>query len=121
MRYINLDNYVEIYSETNSLVLINLDLLVNRLKMDSPEYFVDPNTKNVFSLGRIHSAIKFTKENLGYNNVFEAPKLGIEGNKLGVIDGRHRIAAAKKIGYTHIYVDIPNKYKEVLFDLTKSN
>ena len=119
MKYISLNKYREINSETSSLVLVNLDLLVNTLKTDNPEYFVDHNTKNKFSLPRINSVITFTENNLAYDNIFEAPILSFDNNKLGVIDGRHRISGAKKIGYTHIYVEVPNKYKSMLLDLTK--
>ena len=118
MKYIGLEQYKLSGSRNNSLVLVDIDLLISKLKVDTPEYFVGENTNNPYSICRITNAMNYVKKNLGTSGCLEASLISAEDGRLGVIDGRHRIIAAKKIGYTHIYVDIPNKYKKVLYGIT---
>lgn len=97
------------YPEVNKLILVNVDSLVDRLSKDTPEFFVSPNTKSVISLTRIQSCIEF----LNKNEVVEPPFVLFEDGVIGVIDGRHRIAAAKKMGYTHLYIEVPRDQKNL--------
>jgi hypothetical protein len=117
MKYLQEDQYVLVDSDNNQLVLVGVDSLITRLKKDSPEYFVNPDTKNDVSVKRIKDAVSFIKRNLHRKGYFEPVLLGLEGDKIGVIDGRHRIIAAKKMGYTHIYVEVPQEYKKIFVDL----
>lgn len=113
MKYLKQDTYLLNDSYSNSLLLVNIDRLLVRLKNDSPEYFVNPDTNNPSSVNRIKNAIGFTKKNLFKKHYFEPPMFGVEMNKIGVIDGRHRIAAAKKMGYTHLYIEVPRDQKNI--------
>ncbi len=113
MKYLQEDQYALVDSDNNQLVLVGVDSLITRLKKDSPEYFVNPDTKNDVSVKRIKDAVSFIKRNLHRKSYFEPVLLGLEGNKIGVIDGRHRLVAAKKMGYTHIYVEVPQETKKI--------
>jgi hypothetical protein len=113
MKYLQSDQYVLGNHVDNELVLVNIDSLLNRLKSDSPEYFVAPDTKNFVSIKRIEEATNFIKNNQHRKNYFEPTLLGFECDKMGVVDGRHRIIAAKKMGYTHVYVEVPQEYKKI--------
>ena len=95
--------------EVNQLILIDLNKLLSRLKIDCPEFFISPETKNVSSLSRIQNCISFLKT----SDYIEPPLLSTENFSIGVIDGRHRIAAAKKMGYTHLYIEVPRDQKEL--------
>lgn len=97
------------YPEVNKLVLVNVDSLIERLSRDTPEFFVSPNTKSVISLNRIESCVEFLKN----NKVVEPPFILLENGCMGVVDGRHRIAAAKKMGYTHLYIEVPRDQKNL--------
>lgn len=97
------------YPEVNKLILVSVDSLVDRLSKDTPEFFVSPNTKSLTSLNRIQSCVEFLKN----NEVVEPPFILFENGFMGVIDGRHRIAAAKKMGYTHLYIEVPRDQKNL--------
>jgi len=117
MKYLEAELYESKECEYTSPVLVNLDKLISRLKSDTPEYHIDIDTKNVYSINRVNDCINHIKKNINKKGSLELPSLGFQSNKIGVIDGRHRIIANKKIGYTHIYVDIPNSYKDILLNL----
>jgi len=117
MKYLDLTKYHQTYSDDTELMLVDINTLMNRLRLDNPEYFIDITTKNSNSISRIDSSINYIQRNSLNEGCFEAPLLGVDSGKIGVIDGRHRIAASKKIGYSHIYVEIPNRYKISLSDL----
>lgn len=95
--------------EVNQLILIDLNKLLNKLKIDCPEFFISPETKNEASLLRIQNCVSFLKN----SDSGEPPLLSTENYLIGVIDGRHRIAAAKKMGYTHLYIEVPRDQKEL--------
>jgi hypothetical protein len=117
MKYLREDQYVLGDSINNELVLVDINLLLTRLKVDSPEYFIGVDTKNEGSVKRVKDAISFIKRNEYRKNYFEPALLGFDFDKIGVVDGRHRIVAAKKMGYTHIYVEVPQEYKKIFVDL----
>lgn len=117
MKYLDLTKYHQPYSDDTELMLVDINALMNRLRLDNPEYFIDITTKNSNSISRIDSSINYIQRNSLNEGCFEAPLLSVENGKIGVIDGRHRIAASKKIGYSHIYVEIPNQYTINLLDL----
>jgi hypothetical protein len=117
MKYLQEDQYVLIDSKSDELVLVEIDSLLTHLKNDTPEYFIGVDTKNETSLKRIKDAMRFIKRNEYRKNYFEPVLLGVEPDKIGVLDGRHRIIAAKKMGYTHIYVEVPQEYKKIFVDL----
>ncbi len=122
MKYLQEDQYILGGSSENELILVNIDLLLTRLKTDSPEYFVGPDTKSAVSIKRIGEAINFIKKNQYRKNYFEPTLLGFECGKIGVVDGRHRIVASKKMGYTHIYIEVPQEYKNIfVFSLNQVN
>lgn len=97
----------------NELVLVDVDILLARLKSDCPEFFVSPDTKNEISLRRIDSCINYMTE----NKIVTSPLLFSENGLIGVIDGRHRIIAAKKMGYQHICVEVPQDQKKLFLNL----
>lgn len=104
MKYLSAEQYYTNDPNTNQLVLVNIDLLLDRLWSDSPEYFIGADTKNISSINRVKEAIKFIKANKFRLSYFEPALLTSEFNKIGVIDGRHRIIAAKKNGvHSFIY------------------
>ena len=74
MKYMKEHQYVLIDSENNELVLVGIDLLLTRLKIDSPEYFVGPETKNPNSIQRIKNAVSFIKRNEYRQDYFAALK-----------------------------------------------
>jgi len=117
MKYLDLTKYHQPYSDDTKLILVDINALMVRLRLDSPEYFIDITTKNSNSISQIDSSINYIQRNSLNEGCFEAPLLTVENGKIGVIDGRHRIAASKKIGYSHIYVEIPNQYAINLLDL----
>ena len=117
MKYMKEHQYVLIDSENNELVLVGIDLLLTRLKIDSPEYFVGPETKNPNSIQRIKNAVSFIKRNEYRQDYFEPALLNVESGKIGVLDGRHRIVAAKKMGYTHLYIEVPRDLKKLFIGL----
>jgi hypothetical protein len=95
--------------EVNQLISVDLNKLLSKLKSDCPEFFISPETKNAASLSRIQNCISFLKT----SDSVEPPLLSTENSLMGVIDGRHRIAAAKKMGYTHLYIEVPRDQKEL--------
>ena len=111
MKCLHADQYRLTDSNSNELILVKVDLLLARLKVDSPEYFVDPDTENTSSVARIKEVVNFTKRNLYRKDYFEPVLMGSESDKIGVFDGRHRIAGAKKMGYTHLYIEVPRDKK----------
>lgn len=113
MKCLHADRYTLMDSNSNELMLVNVDLLLAKLKTDSPEYFVGPDTKNASSILRIKGVINFTKRNLYRNGYFEPVLMGSECDKIGVLDGRHRIVGAKKMGYTHLYIEVPRDQKNI--------
>lgn len=113
MKYLQADQYRLTDSHSNELILVKVDSLLTKLKIDSPEYFVGADTKNLSSVSRIKEVIKFTKKNLYRKDYFEPVLMGSEFDKMGVLDGRHRIAAAKKMGYTHLYIEVPRDQKNI--------
>ena len=120
MKYLQEDQYVLIEPESNQLILVEIGLLLTCLKNDSPEYFVGLETKNPSSIQRNKEAMDFIKRNEYRKHYFEPTLLGFETNKIGVLDGRHRIVAAKKMGYTHIFVEVPQCYKNLFNSLIQT-
>ncbi len=98
------------HPEVNKLIKVNLNLLLTKLKNDSPEFFVGVETKNQDSINRIDECVKFLKK----SDLLETPFVVFENNLIGVIDGRHRIAATKKMGHHQIFIEVPLD-QELLF------
>ena len=131
MKYIDKNKYKMIYPGKNTMILVNIDKFLNRYKKDDPDFYIDMNTTIPFSIGRIEKAMDYiqkysednrwinpkTNERMDYEVMFEPTLASIYDGKIGVIDGRHRIAAQKKLGYTHTYIEVPKEQKELFNDV----
>lgn len=116
----------------NILVLVNVDKFLDRLKKDSPEFYIGVDTKIPSSQGRIKSSMDYirnyvddpkyinikTGQRMNNNEVmFEPTEASMYNGKLGVTNGRHRMVALKNLGYTHTYIEIPQNQKNLFIDL----
>jgi hypothetical protein len=131
MKYIEKNKYKMIYPGKNIMLLVDIDKFLNRFKQDDPDFYIDVNTTIPFSSGRITKAIDYiskyaednrwinpkTNERMDYEVVFEPTLASIYDGKLGVTDGRHRILAQKKLGYTNTYIEVPKEQKELFNNL----
>jgi hypothetical protein len=54
---------------------------------------------------------------MDYEVMFEPTLASIYDGKIGITDGRHRIIAQKKLGYTHTYIEVPKEQKELFNDV----
>jgi len=120
------------YPQDNALIIVNIDKLLARHKMDEPEYAFSTRETSDYP-GRVERAKKYwvdyaedsrpifpkdgTRKDWG-NMAFEAPYISIWEGKLEFSDGRHRVIAMKELGYKNIIIEIP-KDQIRLFDSFK--
>jgi hypothetical protein len=131
MKYIDKNKYKMVYPGKNIMILVDINKFLNRFKKDDSDFYIDMNTTIPFSIGRIEKAMDYiqkysednrwinpkTNERMDYEVMFEPTLASIYDGKIGVIDGRHRIAAQKKLGYTHTYIEVPKEQKELFNDV----
>lgn len=129
MKYIPKERYVMVRPNSNVLVLVNIDKFLSRLKKDDPYFYIDPETKIKSSQERIKKSMEYvsnyadnpkilhpkTGERWTYDVMLEPTEASITDNKLGVVNGRHRMIALKNLGYTHGFIEVP-KEQESLFN-----
>ena len=113
------------------MILVDINKFLNRFKKDDSDFYIDMNTTIPFSIGRIEKAVDYiqkysednrwinpkTNERMDYEVMFEPTLASINDGKIGIIDGRHRVVAQKKLGYTHTYIEVPKEQKELFNDV----
>jgi hypothetical protein len=131
MKYIDKDKYKMVYPGKNVMILVDINKFLNRFKKDDSDFYIDMNTTIPFSIGRIEKAVDYiqkysednrwinpkTNERMDYEVMFEPTLASINNGKMGIIDGRHRVVAQKKLGYTHTYIEVPKEQKELFNDV----
>lgn len=91
------------------LILVNVDKLLKRLKKDNPDFYVDPNTDLKYHKNKIVKAMEFFKKNVIEGETIEGyhpPFITFSDNKLGVVEGRHRLAAIYNLGFVDTYIEV---------------
>ena len=131
MKYIDKNKYKMVYPGKNVMLLVDINKFLNRFKKDDSDFYIDMNTTIPFSIGRIEKAVDYiqkysednrwinpkTNERMDYEVMFEPTLASINDGKIGIIDGRHRVVAQKKLGYTHTYIEVPKEQKELFNDV----
>jgi hypothetical protein len=131
MKYIDKNKYKMVYPGKNVMILVDINKFLNRFKKDDSDFYIDMNTTIPFSIGRIEKAVDYiqkysednrwinpkTNERMDYEVMFEPTLASINDGKMGIIDGRHRVVAQKKLGYTHTYIEVPKEQKELFNDI----
>jgi hypothetical protein len=131
MKYIDKNKYKMVYPGKNVMILVDINKFLNRFKKDDSDFYIDMNTTIPFSIGRIEKAVDYiqkysednrwinpkTNERMDYEVMFEPTLASINDGKIGIIDGRHRVVAQKKLGYTHTYIEVPKEQKELFNDV----
>jgi hypothetical protein len=131
MKYMDKNKYKMIYPGKNVMILVDINKFLNRFKKDDSDFYIDMNTTIPFSIGRIEKAVDYiqkysednrwinpkTNERMDYEVMFEPTLASINNGKMGIIDGRHRVVAQKKLGYTHTYIEVPKEQKELFNDV----
>ena len=131
MKYMDKNKYKMVYPGKNVMILVDINKFLNRFKKDDSDFYIDMNTTIPFSIGRIEKAVDYiqkysednrwinpkTNERMDYEVMFEPTLASINDGKIGVIDGRHRVVAQKKLGYTHTYIEVPKEQKELFNDV----
>jgi hypothetical protein len=117
MKLIPKENYFLTRPGVNQLILVNIDKFMDRLKNDDPYFFIGPETKIPLSQIRIEKSIEYINNKVNHQSILEPTQADIFEGKLGIIDGRHRIAALKKMEYTHAYIEVPKEQKDLFNDL----
>ena len=91
------------------LILVNVDKLMKRLKKDNPDFYVDPNTDLKYHKNKIVKAMEFFKKNVIEGETIEGyhpPFITFSDKKLGVVEGRHRLAAIYNLGFVDTYIEV---------------
>jgi hypothetical protein len=131
MKYIDKNKYKMVYPGKNVMILVDVNKFLNRFKKDDSDFYIDMDTTIPFSVGRIEKAMDYiqkysednrwinpkTNERMDYEVMFEPTLASIYDGKIGITDGRHRIIAQKKLGYTHTYIEVPKEQKELFNDV----
>ena len=131
MKYIDKNKYKMVYPGKNVMILVDINKFLNRFKKDDSDFYIDMNTTIPFSIGRIEKAVDYiqkysednrwinpkTNERMDYEVMFEPTLASVNDGKIGIIDGRHRVVAQKKLGYTHTYIEVPKEQKELFNDI----
>jgi hypothetical protein len=127
MKYIPKERYAMVRPKSNTLVLVNIDKFLSRLKMEDPDYYIGVDTKVKISQERIRQSMDYvvkyadnpkifhpkTGERWVYDMMLEPTVAGIYDGKLGVTNGRHRMVALKKLNFTHAYIEVPKEQGEL--------
>ena len=120
-----------VHPGNDTLVLVDVNKFLNRLKNDDPDFYIGPDTKIASSQERIRKSMEYinnfsedprafhpkTGERWSYEMVFEPTEASIYNGKLGVTNGRHRMVALKNLGYTHAYIEVPKDQTDLFKDL----
>jgi hypothetical protein len=91
------------------IIKVNLDKILSRLKKDTPNFYVDPNTELEYHKNKINKAVEYFKKNVIEDNplsIYYPPFLTFHDNKLGVVEGRHRLASYYHLGFTYVYIEV---------------
>ena len=98
-----------------TFIKVNVDKLLEILKNDSPDFYVERGGKNEIG-NRIDRFKEYFKkhierveENDSRIDPIELPMYNFYNNKLGVTDGRHRTVALKELGYKEIFIEVPKE------------
>jgi hypothetical protein len=122
-------NYQMQYPNRNKIIYVSTDKLLERFSKDDPNYDIQ-NEKNKIG-GRLEKAKEFlqkyvtdsryidprTGERTNTNVSFETSVVGIYDGRLGFTDGRHRVLAAKELGYKEVAIEIPTDQEGLFNDL----
>ncbi len=115
-------NYSLRYPNKDVLVFVPVDKLLSRHEIDDPDYAI--TNKNNQIGNRVERAKEFLQNyvddirwinpqtgvrNDKYNVIFEPSIAYFYNNKLKFSDGRHRILAAKELGYDKVALEIPQE------------
>ena len=120
-----------VYPNEDVLVLVSVDKFLNRLKNDDPDFYIDSDTNVASSQARIKKSMDYitnysedprmyhpkTGDRWDYEIMLEPTEASIYDGKLGVRNGRHRMVALKKLGYTHAYIEVPQDQKDLFNNL----
>ena len=102
------DKFSREYPDT-VLILVNVDKLLKRLKKDNPDFYVDPNTDLKYHKNKIVKAMEFFNKNVIEGETIEGyhpPFITFSDKKLGVVEGRHRLAAIYNLGFVDTYIEV---------------
>lgn len=131
MKFIPKDRYVMVYPNTDTLVLVNINKFLDRVKVDDPDFYIGTDTKVASSQERIKKSMDYitnysddsrmlhpkTGQRWDYEIMFEPTEAGIHNGKLGIRNGRHRMIALKNLGYTHAFIEVPQDQKDLFNSL----
>lgn len=116
---------------SNVLTLVSIDKFLSRLKKDDPYFYIGSDTKVKTSQERIKKSMEYitnyaenpkmfhpkTGERWSYDVMLEPTEASMYENKLGVVNGRHRMVALKNLGYTHAYIEVPKEQENLFKEL----
>lgn len=116
---------------SNVLTLVNVEKFLSRLKKDDPYFYIGADTKVKTSQERIKKSMEYitnysenpkmfhpkTGERWSYDVMLEPTEASMYENKLGVVNGRHRMVALKNLGYTHAYIEVPKEQENLFKEL----
>jgi hypothetical protein len=98
----------------DAIVFVDADMLLKRHLHDEPEYAVLVESNQIGR--RVENAKEFLILNVDRKGVYFEPSVaGIYNGKLSFEDGRHRVLAAKELGYHTVAVEVP-KDQVALFE-----
>ena len=117
------------YPKENKLLFLDADKLLKRHSIDSPSFDITVKENQIGN--RVQKAKDYISDYLLDNrwinrrtnergNIkikFEPSVVGIYNGKLGFEDGRHRVLAAKELGFKKVAVEVP---KEQVAEFEKS-
>jgi hypothetical protein len=132
MKYIPKERYAMVRPGSNTLVLVNIDKFLNRLKKDDPDFYIGADTKIKTSQKKIKKSMDYitnysenpkmyhpkTSERWDYDIMFEPTETHIYNGKLGVTNGRHRMVALKNLDFTHAYIEVPKEQENIFKSLS---
>lgn len=120
------------YPKKNTLMFVSPTKLMERHLLDDPNFSILNKTNQIGK--RVDKAKEYlnnyvadqrwinpnTKERDEYSKAtFEPSIASIENGKLGFTDGRHRVLAAKELGFPEVAIEVPKRQVH-LFDDMKS-
>jgi hypothetical protein len=131
MKFIPKDRYVMVYPDTDTLVMVNINKFLDRVKKDDPDFYVGTDTKVASSQERIKKSMDYitnysndsrmlhpkTGQRWDYEVMFEPTEASIYDGKIGIRNGRHRMVALKNLGYTHAFIEVPQDQKNLFSSL----
>jgi hypothetical protein len=117
------------YPKENKLLFLDADKLLKRHSIDNPSFDITVKENQIGN--RVQKAKDYisdylldnrwinrkTNERTNTKVTFEPSIVGIYNGKLGFEDGRHRVLAAKELGFKKVAVEVP---KEQVAEFEKS-